>query len=113
MARELKTATLDAAAKYYASLFVQDKPDGPVVQRTRFTTGRKEGQSETVRQFSRAWVMLQFFNFTFKDEFDYIVAAVRRQLGPDPLAAFDAELAKFPPRTEEMFQRMLAETGKV
>jgi hypothetical protein len=112
MARELKTKTLDEAAKYYASVFVQDRKDGPVVNRTRYTTGRKEGEPTTVQQFSREWVMLQFFNFTFKDEFDYIVAAVRQQLGPDPLAVFNAELAKFTPRTEEMFQQMLAETGQ-
>jgi hypothetical protein len=113
MTRELKTQTLDEAAKYYAGLFLADKKDGPIARRTRFTTGRKEGIPVSVRQFSREWVMLQFFNFTFKDEFDYIVAAVRQHLGPKPLADFDAELAKFPPRTDEMFQRMLSETGKV
>lgn len=113
MARELKTKTLDEAAKYYAGLFLADKQDGPVVTRTQFTAGRKEGMPVSVRQFSRAWVMLQFFNFTFKDEFEYIVAAVRQHLGTKPLADFDAELARFPPRTDEMFQRMLAETGKV
>lgn len=100
---------LQGWAKHHAAMFLEDKQDGEVVQRTKFTTGAKEGEPVTVRRFSRDWIMLQFHNFTFKDEFDFIVREFRNLLGAAALADFEARLAQFPPRSDEMFKRMLDE----
>lgn len=90
MAKPMRTltddtkATLDGAAKDYAAWFLADK-------------GR----------FDRDWVMKQFYNFTFKDEFEYLVAALKRHLGADPLADFEARVAKLEPRTDAVFAELL------
>ncbi len=54
MTRQFDTATLDGAAKHYAGLFLNDSGE-----------------------LNAAWVMGQFYNFTFKDEFAYLVAAMQ------------------------------------
>ncbi len=87
MTRNLDTATLDGAAKHYAGLFLRD-----------------------TEPFPREWVMGQFFNFTFKDEFDYLTGAIRGQLGAVALADFDARAKKaFKPRSEATFAGLLAD----
>lgn len=78
--------TLDGAAKYYASVFVADNQDG---------------------KFTRKWVMTQFYNFYYKDEFEYLVEAVKGHLGGDALADFEARVAKLPPREDAVFAEYL------
>lgn len=86
MARQLDTSTLDAAARHYAGLFLAD-------------TGPK----------NRDWVMAQFHNFTFKDEFDYIVDAMKQRLGRQPLADFNSLAAlRFTHRLDSTFEELLA-----
>jgi len=79
-------ATLDGAAKYYAGLFVADHQGG---------------------KFTRDWVLKQFYNFTFKDEFAYMVAAMKQHLGPAALADFEARVAELPPREDAVFAELL------
>lgn len=89
MPRTLDIPTLDAAAKYYAGLFVLD-------------SGKHD----------RDWVMGQFHNFDFMDEFGYLIDAVRDELGKNPRGAFDArigKLAKDKPRSEKVFEKLLAD----
>ncbi|QEX18491.1 hypothetical protein FRZ44_37980 [Hypericibacter terrae] len=87
--RELDTETLARAAKDYAAWFLRD-----------------EGR------MNRDWVMLQFYNFTYKDEFDFLAAEIRQHLGPAALADFDDRIAKLRadhPRSDEVFHRLLEE----
>lgn len=110
--RTLTPETIEALkgwAQHHAAMFVADRTDGQMVERTKFTTGRKEGEPITVRQFSRGWIMLQFFNFTYKDEFEFIVQDFKTHLGAAALADFEARLAQFPPRSDETFRQMLEE----
>jgi hypothetical protein len=91
--RTLDTATLDRAAQDYAAWFVQD-----------------------AGKFNRDWVMQQFYNFTFKDEFEYLGAAIKQHLGPVPLADFEARLNVLlteHPRSDEVFHRLLEEKRPV
>jgi hypothetical protein len=101
--------TLDGWTQHHAALFIQDKQDGPTVERTKFTKGRKVGEPVQVKHFSRDWIMLQLFNITYKDEFEHIVAAFRQRLGAADLADFEARLAEFPSRSDESFRAMLEE----
>lgn len=83
--RALKTKTLDGAAKYYAGLFFSDR-------------GR----------FNREWVMGQFYNFTFKDEFDYIQDQIKQILGTQSKADWNSgALSRFSDRTDEVFEGLL------
>lgn len=87
MTRQIDTATLDGAAGYYASLYMRDA--GP---------------------FNRAWVMGQFHNFTFKDEFEHLIDGVRGNLGSIPLADFDMrmnKLMKDTPHDDAVFHGLL------
>ena len=89
MPRQIDTATLDGAAAYYASLYMRDA--GP---------------------FDRAWVLGQFHAFDFKDEFEYLIEAVRGNLGSVPLADFDMrvdKLLKDKPRDDAVFHKLLDE----
>lgn len=87
MPRTLDTATLNGAAKYYAGLFLQDA--GPM---------------------DADWVLRQFHNFTFADEFEYMVAAIKGELGPRAVGRFDKRSADvFAPRSEAFFSELLAE----
>ncbi len=88
MSRQLDTATLDLASKDYAAAFL--RPDKP----HRRIEGRfMDGPS---------WVMENFYLFTLKDEFDYILAGIKRRMGPDTLVEFEALAAdKFTPRSDE------------
>jgi hypothetical protein len=85
MQRSLDTATLNGAAGYYASLFMGNRPP-----------------------YDRDFVMREFFKFTFKDEFDYLVDATRDQLGKAARADFDKMAAKvFKPRSKKMLADLL------
>lgn len=97
---------LDGWAKHHAGMFLADRQDGPVVNR-RVDHGGGEYTGLTMRQFSRDWIMLQFHNFTYKDEFDHIVGRFRSLLGAEALADFEARLAQFPPRSDEAFAALL------
>ena len=96
MTRTLDTTTLDAAAKHYASEFLRPDvkhPNG----KGKFISGR-------------SYVMQDFFNFTYKDEFEYLLPKIRGQLGPDALVEFDALAAeKFTPRNDEVLAKLLAD----
>ena len=86
MPRALDTATLDAAAEYYAGVFMMN-------------AGER----------NRDWVMSEFFKFAFKDEFDHLVAAMAGQLGPAALADFEARGKKtFEPRKPKVLEELLA-----
>ncbi len=86
MTRELDTRTLDNAAKRYAGLFMADSG-----------------------KYDRDWVMQEFYNFTFRDEHEYILEEIRGQLGADAMRDFEerAELV-FEPRTDEVFEGLLS-----
>lgn len=89
MTRTLDTATLDAAGQYYAGLIMLDSG-----------------------KHNRAWVMGQFHDFDFKDEFDYLIDAVRENLGKTPRDYFDAQIGKLlkdKPRSEKVFEKLLAD----
>lgn len=95
MSRTLNTSTLTKAARHYAAEFL--RPDVPHAN----VEGKFIG--------GRAYVMQDFFNFTYKDEFGYILEAIRGQLGPDALTEFDAASAeKFTPRSDEVLADELA-----
>ena len=104
--RELTAETVAALkgwAKENAALFIQDRVDGQVVQRSR------GGKIVDVRRSSRDWIMLQFYNMTFKDEFDFIIQEFKGHLGAAALNDFELRLAKLEPRTDAVFQQMLDE----
>ena len=89
MSRTIDTLTLDNAAQYYASLFMRD-------------AGVRD----------RKWVMGQFHNFTFKDEFDHMVKTMGDHLGRAPLSDFKSiidKMAKDKPRKDEVFEKLLAD----
>lgn len=96
MARTLDTATLDVAAKHYAAEFLRPDvkhPNG----KGKFISGR-------------SYVMQDFFNFTYKDEFEYLLPKIRGQLGPDALAEFDVlATEKFTPRDDAVLAKLLAD----
>ena len=91
MARTLDTLTLDSAAQYYAGLFVLNSGTG---------------------KFGRGWIMGQFHDFHFKDEFDYLIGAVRDELGKSSRDDFDGRIAKLhkdKPREQKVFEKLLAD----
>ena len=94
--RTLDTKTLDAAAKYFAVEF--DKPDVP----HRRTEGKFIG--------GRALVKQDFFNFTYKDEFEYMLKAIRGRFGADALKEFNEMAAEhFTPRSDEVLAKELSD----
>jgi len=97
-------AALDLWAADNAKMFAQD-PVGQVRRDPNAPGGKRI-------ILDREWIVQQMYNFTFKDEHDYIVAAFRGHLVDDPvsLAAFDAmAVAKFTPRSDEVFAALLEE----
>ena len=97
MARILDTATLDSAAKHYAAEFIQPDQLSPAPSSTTFTRGPR-------------YVMQDFFNFTYEDEFTYLTEKFQSKLGSESLNSF-AELSKdnFKSRSEKTFHKLLAE----
>lgn len=89
MPRKLDTATLDGAAQYHAGLWMLD-------------AGKRD----------RAFVRGQFYDFWFRDEFDYLAKATADALGRAPAADFKAMVDKLSaddPRSDETFARLLDE----
>jgi len=93
MARSLDSATLEAAARYYAAEFL--RPDAV--------------DAAGVPSGGPAFVMGQFYNFTFKDEFETLLAEIREHLGRKALAEFDRLAGNtFKPHSEQLFHDLLA-----
>ena len=87
MARTLDTITLSNATKHYAGLFMADSG-----------------------KYDRDWVMREFFNFTFKDEHEYLIEAIRGQLGSDAMRDFEERAeAVLTPRSDEVFKGLLSD----
>jgi hypothetical protein len=84
--------TLKNAAREYAAMFIMDR--GQVI-------------NEQVK-FDREYVIRQFYNFTYKDEFEFMVAEVQSQLGGEILTLFNARISELPPRSDEVFAQELA-----
>ncbi len=96
MARSLNTKTLSGAAKHYAAELLREDRPHPTIE-GRFLGGP-------------SYVMRNFFNFTFMDEFDFMFETIRGQLGPDTLRDFDkAAKDRFEPRSKEVLAQMLLE----
>lgn len=95
MARQLDTVTLKQAARDYAGFFLM--PNTRTRTKKSWATG-----PERIKQ--------DFFDFDFKDEFDYLVAGIREELGKRARSEFD-ELAKkhFKPREDKIFEKLLKE----
>lgn len=95
MTRQLDVATLDQAAIDYAGMFLQ--PDRKSPSGKVFVTGPSR-------------VKQDFYNATFKDEFEYLDGKIRDELGKRAKARYDA-LAKdsFKPRDDKVFERLLKE----
>lgn len=105
------TDTLTNAAKYYAVLFIEDRQTGEVTNHSKHTTGlNTRDETLIIKKFSRDWVMLQIHNFAYKDEFEFIVAKMKNYLGAEPLAIFEAELAKLPARSDATFEAILKQS---
>lgn len=92
--RALDTKTLDAAAQHYAVEFM--KPDQRSPKDTRYIAGP-------------SYVMQDFYNFHYKDEFEYLLEAIRGNLGLKQLQKFD-EMSKdrFTPRQDSVLEDELA-----
>lgn len=96
MPRQLDTATLDAAARFYAAEYLRE--DVPHPRRPgRFLGGRGR-------------VLQDLFDATYMDEHDHLVAALREELGSRARGRFDADAkARFTPRDPALFADLLAE----
>lgn len=98
MARQLDEKTLNSAARHYAAEFMRPGPSIP----------HSHVPGKWIR--GREYVMQDFYNFTFKDEFEHLLKAVRKALGSGPLAEFDALAAeRFAPRSDEILETLLRE----
>lgn len=95
MPRQLNTATLDGAARHYAGEWM--RPD-------------RKSPSGLVYIGGPEYVLQDFHNFTFKDEFEYLLGAIKEWLGGRALGLFE-KLAneKFPPRDDAVFHQLLKE----
>lgn len=111
--RTLQPDTIEALkgwAKHHAALFIEDRQDGEVVDRGKYVYPRRmDAERVSIRRFSRDWIMLQFYNFTYKDEFEFIVSEFRGKLGTADLADFETRLSAFPARSDEAFAALLDE----
>jgi hypothetical protein len=97
--RELDTPTLDNAARDYAAQFLLPTRAHPTNPDAKPIGGR-------------GWVLQSMFDFHYKDEFDYVLQAIRSgdYLGRKALAEFEDEAAKtFKPRSAEVYEQLLAE----
>ncbi|KKM81201.1 hypothetical protein LCGC14_1332150, partial [marine sediment metagenome] len=95
MTRELNTATLEVAAEAYAGHFLLPTQSGKTIPE--------------IAASGHDWCMQNLFNAHFKDEHEFLVAAVRGELGPKALARFDAEAKEmFSPRDDAVFVSLLA-----
>ena len=98
MTRRLEYGTLDAAARHYAAEWM--RPDRRTPSGKRWLGGK-------------AYVEQDFKNFTFKDEFDYLLnsdSGIKGWLGGKALAEFEAMAGeKFAPRDDAVFAALLKE----
>lgn len=93
MPRALDENALNGYAKQWAVWYIQ---------------GYQTGNAETRK---RDWLIQEFYNFTYKDEFEYLEARVRKHLTDEDLAEFNKEIAKLKkdsPRSDEVFAQELA-----
>ncbi len=93
MTRRLKYTTLDAAARHYASEWM--RPDRRTPSGKMWIGGQ-------------AYVLQDFHNFTFKDEFEYLHEGIKGWLGGKALAEFEtAAKGHFAPREDSVFAELL------
>lgn len=93
MARQLDTKTLDLYARQYVGWWL---------------LGHQAGRPDR----DRAWLIKEFYNFTYKDEFDYLVSAVSKLLTESDKIDFDTRISELKtkhPRDESTFRKLLAE----
>ena len=96
MSRQLDTATLDAAAEFYAGEFLRP---------TRWSP--RDGK---VALGGRKYVEQCLFNATFKDEHKYLIGQMMEWMGPKALVELDAVArATFSPREDAVFAGLLRE----
>lgn len=93
--RNLDTVTLIGAADHYAKEF----PKATVINPN---TKRKVG--------GQGYVIQDFYNFTFRDEFDFLVQRIKEKLSQDDLEEFERiEKDQFEPRRDDVFEKLLLE----
>lgn len=86
MPRQIDERTLEDAGRYYAA---------------QFTGGNEQ---------RREWVMRQFFNFTYRDEHAFVLAAAKDFLGRKALPDFENMADRvFAPRDPAVFEKLLRE----
>jgi len=94
--RTIDTVTMSNAASHYASEFL--RPD--VMHRAvegKFVSGK-------------SYVMQDFYNFTFKDEFEFMLEAIRGRMGSITLQEFNKMVDNhFGPRSQDEFEQLLAD----
>lgn len=96
--RQLDTETLKGAARHYFRSFLSEDRKSP------------NSNGDLIFVDGPSYVMQDFYNFTFKDEFDWLLAAVKKKMGPDELSRFEELAAKhFKPRSEETLEQLLKE----
>lgn len=96
MSRTLDVATLDQAARNWASHFTLP---------SQFSKRNPE-----VAIGGREWALQSLYKADFKDEFDHLLPKFKAQLGPEPLADFESVAAeRFTPRSDETLAELLAE----
>lgn len=94
MTRPLETKTLEEAARHYAGEWL--RPD------------RKSPGGAWIG--GPAYVLQDFYNFAFKDEFDYVNEAFRGHLGKKAIEEFEARSKSiFSPREDQVFDAILKE----
>lgn len=95
MGRHLELPTLEEAARHYAGEWM--RPD-------------RKSPSGNVFVGGPSYVLQDFYNFTFKDEFDIILENFRGYLGSKAIAEFEARSKSiFTPREDEVFDALLKE----
>lgn len=93
MARQLDTATLDAAAQHYAGEWLRADRKSPS---GKFFVGGK------------SYVLQDFYNFDFKDEFEYMLERIKGELSTRNLAGFESAAGElFEPRSDKTFAGLL------
>lgn len=90
--REIDIKTLTQAARDYAGFFLLPTTES---SQHNFLTGPERLQQD-------------FYNFTFKDEFEFVVERVREELGASARERFD-RMAKmhFTPRDDKLLEKLL------
>ena len=94
MARKLETDTLDAAARHYAGEWM--RPDRRSPSGKRFIGGP-------------SYVLQDFYNFTFKDEFEYVLGRFMGEIGTLAAARFEAAKSVLTSRDDAVFDALLKE----